>query len=192
VSESGKKAESWVDKYSRVLRKIEIGTVTLCGIVLVVLMILTGANVIGRYVFNHPIMGAIEVSILLFLMIIMLAQPWVQALRGHLGLEFILERLPRKSRPYFNVAALIAIFIICVLLTWQSARFVSRNLNGAFFGGVTVYWLPGIIFMPIAFGIVCLRIPVQIYEDIMKIRKRTSGVVSGPEEKGEIPITERI
>lgn len=164
MSEGDNKASSWVEVYSNILGKIEFILAVVSGIILVTLMLLTSANVIGRYTLNKPVIGAIEISVIIFIMMIMLVQPWVQAGKAHLGLEFVLERLSPKKADIARLVALILVFFIVFLLAWQSGSFALRNWHYASHGVEDYRYWPAFLCITIAFSLVCFRLPLQIYQ----------------------------
>lgn len=171
MSEGAKKASSWVEVYSKILGKIEFGLAVVSGIILVVLMLLTSSNVIGRYTLNKPVLGAIEISVIIFIMMIMLVQPWVQAGKAHLGLEFVLERLSPRKADIARLVALILVFFTVFLLAWQSGSFALRNWHYASHGVEDYRYWPAFLCVTIAFSLVCFRLPLQIYEQILELKK---------------------
>ena len=171
MSEGDKKASSWVEVYSKILGKIEFGLAVVSGIILVILMFLTSANVIGRYTLNKPVIGAIEVSVIIFIMLIMLVQPWVQAGKAHLGLEFVLERLSPRKADIARLVSLILVFIVVFLLAWQSGNFALRNWFYASHGVQDYHYWPAFLCVSIAFSLICFRLPLQIYEQVLELKK---------------------
>jgi TRAP-type C4-dicarboxylate transport system permease small subunit len=171
LTENDNKASSWVNVYSKVLGKIEFGLAVVSGIILVILMLLTSANVIGRYSMNQPVIGAIEVSVIIFIMMIMLVQPWVQSGKAHLGLEFVLERLSPRKADIARLVALILVFFVVFLLAWQSANFAMRNWHYASHGVHDYRYWPAFLCVSIAFTLICFRLPLQVYEQIMELKK---------------------
>jgi len=174
VPEGDKKVPSWGETYSKILGKIEFSLAVVSGVILVILMFLTSSNVIGRYLLNKPVIGAIEVSVIIFIMLIMLVQPWVQAGKAHLGLEFVLERLSPKKADICRMVALIIEFIVVFLLAWQSGRFALRNWFYASHGVEDYYYWPAFLCITIAFSIVCFRLPYQIYQQALVLKESGS------------------
>jgi TRAP-type C4-dicarboxylate transport system permease small subunit len=164
------KPYGWVNALSNGLRKIEVIMGTISGVLIIILMLLIDVTVSGRYLFNKPLPLSYELAILVLVVIMMIGQPWVQSIRGHLGMEFILERVSARKAAIIRIFGLVIVMAILFLLAWQGARFASRNMDMVFFGIVEVPVWPALVAVPIGFGIACFRIPFQIYEEIANFR----------------------
>ena len=71
---------------------------TAAAILLFCLMMLTFADVVGRYIFNWPIRGAFEITELLLLVLIFAGLPLVSHADEHVTLDFIDRMLGRSGR----------------------------------------------------------------------------------------------
>ncbi len=160
----------WLSRYSKTLDKIETALATFSGIITILLMVLIDANVIGRYSLNMPVPGSVEISILLLVMLLITAQPWVQSKNAHLKLDFIVEHVPVNAARIIKLLVYIVSFGFCVLWAWQSAAYASRSWEDAFFGIITIPMWPALILVPVSLFVICFRIPFQIYEEINKLR----------------------
>ena len=83
------------------------------------MMVLTFADVVARYLINHPIRGAFEITELTLLVLIFAGLPLVSHADEHVTMDFIDRMLPpRARRPWIRamhgVCAAIMFF-----LTWQ-------------------------------------------------------------------------
>lgn len=86
---------------------------------LLCLMTLTFADVVARYLFDHPISGAFEITELLLLVLIFAGLPLVSHADEHVTMDFIDRVLPEPA-----IAVLVRVvhaFMAAVffLLTWQ-------------------------------------------------------------------------
>jgi TRAP-type C4-dicarboxylate transport system permease small subunit len=161
---------SWLSKYSEILLKIETALAIFSAIVTVLLMILVDANVLGRYTLNLPVPGAVEVSILLLAMLLITAQPWVQTKNVHLRLDFIIEHVPVEIARIIQLAVFIVSLIFCVAWAWGSTDYTIRSWGDAFFGLIAIPFWPALLVIPISIIVICLRIPIQIYQEIISLR----------------------
>src|SRR6516164_8238629 len=71
---------------------------TAAAILLFCLMLLTTADVVGRYIFNRPIRGAFEITELLLLTLIFAGLPLASRADEHVTLDFIDMALSDRSR----------------------------------------------------------------------------------------------
>jgi TRAP-type C4-dicarboxylate transport system permease small subunit len=99
--------------------------------------VLTGLDVIGR-LFKHPIFGSIELVSFMGVLAVAMALPVTQLTKGHIGVELLVDRLPRKGRLFCELITETVSFILFLVVTWRMFLFsmklkasgeVSMNLH---------------------------------------------------------------
>ncbi len=158
-------------KYSKILGKVEATFATVAGVLVLLLMIVTDANIIGRYFLRIPLTGSVEVAILLFVIIMVIPQAYVQQLKGHLGVEFIYERVSPIKRCLMSLFTSILLLLISVILTWQSVRFAARIWGSYFYGLIPIPYWPALLAVGLGFGLFSLRVLQQNIELFLEFRK---------------------
>ena len=83
------------------------------------LMVLTTADVIGRYVFNWPLRGAFEVTELLLLTLIFAGLPLASRADEHVTLDFIDMTLGAKGRLVLRRLIDLVCGVIILALAWR-------------------------------------------------------------------------
>jgi TRAP-type C4-dicarboxylate transport system permease small subunit len=68
------------------------------GLLLLALMLLTFADVLGRYVFNVPVRGAFELTELALLALVFAGLPLVSTADEHVTMDFVDKLLPPAAR----------------------------------------------------------------------------------------------
>ena len=92
------------------------------GIVFVgTLAIITGIDVVGRYFFNSPLRGCMEISELLLACLVGLAMVGVTAEDGHIIVDTIFVRFRHGIQRILLVIASFVGAVLFGILTWQSA-----------------------------------------------------------------------
>jgi TRAP-type C4-dicarboxylate transport system permease small subunit len=89
-----------------------------------VMMALVVANIIGRYLFNHPVTGTLEITESLLVIIIFLSLAMTQYDGGHIRVTILTRRLPRRLARAATVFAMIfgaAFFTWCAYAAWRFA-----------------------------------------------------------------------
>ncbi len=61
-----------------------------------ILMFLIAADVTGRYAFNRPVYGSTEIAQSLLVFIVFLGWAWTQHQKGHIRIQMVTSRLPRR------------------------------------------------------------------------------------------------
>jgi len=117
----------------------------IAGAVLFLLMLATFADVVGRYFFNHPLLGTYELTQLALALTIFSAMPWVTLKSEHVEIDFVYARLsPRWQKVNRVCVDLLAIGIFAlvgyaVILQGIKARdsgLVTEDLGIALYGAI--------------------------------------------------------
>src|SRR4030043_1403859 len=94
------------------IRKIE-NTFLFIGVGMLLIMMFLGAgDVLGRYLFNKPIRGALEGSQLMMAGVALLCWGYTQAIKSHINIEILLMRYPARVQSIINFVSLILTIII--------------------------------------------------------------------------------
>lgn len=135
--------------------------------VLFLLMFYVTAEVTMRYLFNRPLSGHLELTQLLIAPSVFLALSYVQAHRGHVGMDLLVGRLRPRARHLvetFTLAVALAAFVIIAWFSWGAA-YLSLEM-----GDVTptaylpTWWSKAAV--PVGSALLCLRLFLQLVESI--------------------------
>jgi TRAP-type C4-dicarboxylate transport system permease small subunit len=88
------------------------------------MMLLVVANIIGRYLFNHPVTGTLEITESLLVIVIFLSVAMTQYDGGHIRVNIVTRRLPHRWAQAATVVAMLAgalFFTWCAYATWLFA-----------------------------------------------------------------------
>lgn len=137
----------------------------IAGLTLAFMLVFTLTDVILR-AFGKPVVGDYEVISFLGAVVVGFAIPYTSLQKGHVLVDFLLEKIPKKAGDIMQVTTrLIAI----ALFLWVSWNFVVMSLDLVKSKEVTpVFRLP---YYPISFGLafVCLVQCSTLFSQIMKI-----------------------
>ena len=86
---------------------------------LLMMMVLTFADVVARYLINHPIRGAFEITELTLLVLIFAGLPLVSHADEHVTMDFIDRILPPRVRGAWIRVMHAVCAAIMFFLTWQ-------------------------------------------------------------------------
>lgn len=107
------KANALVSPVSRVVNSVGM-------VMLVAMMLLTVADVTLRYLFRMPILGSLEITRFMLVSLVFLAMAYTQVKKGHVRLDTIFDRLPRKTQALIDSIAYLFSIGLVSLTTWQS------------------------------------------------------------------------
>lgn len=124
-----------------------------------IMIFLVAADATGRYVFNRPIPGVIEITELMMVFIVFLVFAYVEREEGHVRVDLVISRLPRKVRPYIECFGKVVSLGVIAIIVWQSILYSQGLREG---GNVSAYWgiTVGSFLWVVAFG--CLLFCFQL------------------------------
>lgn len=96
---------------------------------LLLIMLLTVADVLMRYLFVKPITGAVDVSTFLLVLLITMGIGYTQAQGRHIGVEVIVQRLSTRSQRRLRAFFLVVALVLFALMTWAAARSALQSLQ---------------------------------------------------------------
>jgi TRAP-type C4-dicarboxylate transport system permease small subunit len=131
-----------------------------------VIMVFVSTDVVGRYFFNHPIPGTYEFSEVLLALIIFLAFPYVQYLKGNIAIKILADRYPPRVTEIFNIFCLLLGILTFGLMAIQGvALFLSSwEVHEISEGTIPFPIYPFKFFIPLGFGLLVLRMVIQLLE----------------------------
>ncbi len=170
-----RKASSIIAKLT--FSQIEIVFLYIAGTGILFSMCLTTSDVFGRYALRKPIIGTVEITELLLVIIIYFAVANTEMSGTHISMSAIPEMLKRKEKmklyhaiEIFNFVFPLFIFILaCGLFILSSYNaYVS---NEASFGPLYIRYWPLKLIIAIGFGSLCIRLTLKIIGHIKELTK---------------------
>lgn len=135
----------------------------LSALVLFALMLYVTAEVLMRYLFNRPLPGHLELTQLLIAPAVFLALSWVQARRGHVGMDLLHDRLSPRGRAAADCLTLTLALATFAIITWFSAQSTWAAWD---VGDVTptanlsTWWSRAAV--PVGSALLCVRLGLQL------------------------------
>jgi TRAP-type C4-dicarboxylate transport system permease small subunit len=87
--------------------------------ILMVMMLLTFVDVVGRYVFNRPVHGGFELTELLLLVLIFAGLPLVSHADEHVTMDFIDRLLDSRAQLWLGRAVHALVAALMFFMAWQ-------------------------------------------------------------------------
>ena len=79
-------------------------------------------DVLLRVVFSKGILGAEELVSLMQVIIVFFALAYTAAQKGHIGVDLLYDRLPKRVQPVINSAISFICAVLCLLIAWQTFK----------------------------------------------------------------------
>ena len=150
-----------------------IGIVTWAENALLIAMLalmvgLAAAQIFARNFFDISIFGADQMLRLLVLWVAFLGAIAASRDGKHIHVDAVVRWLPRRIKP--GVVAVTDLFTlsICLLLAWQSLRFVqSARESGEMAFGALPVWVTALI-LPLGFTLIALRYALRLRHHVLQ------------------------
>lgn len=137
---------------------------------LIAMMLHVGADVFGKYVFNHPIPGTIEVVAWYYMVAVaFLPIGYVQLRREHLMVEMFTMNMPRRGQAALDALVATGGVVYCGLLAWLVYLNAVKATKRGEFQDVSLFDLPvwpAWWILPAAFSLMALVFMVQFIDDL--------------------------
>jgi TRAP-type transport system small permease protein len=155
---------------------IEDACAKISGFLVLVLMLLTVIDVIGRYLFNKPLMGSVEIIELLMPAMVMLAVSATQRRNEHVGVDAFIDFLrkwPRFIYPAFQLFALSVTGLALAFALFYCTKDVISSIGMKETTSGPLYLIMWPVKMALCFGLFLLliRIGLQISQPTKSLPK---------------------
>lgn len=104
---------------TRPLTRLQKGLAAICSLLLLVMMMVTVADVIGRYLFNSPLSGGTEITALLLSSVIFIGLTGVCLDDEHVTVDLILDHLPGFVQPVRQVLIRLVSSAMLGVIAWR-------------------------------------------------------------------------
>jgi TRAP-type transport system small permease protein len=167
----------WLNKlaaaFYKVLRPVSGMLHKIAGGILAVMMLLTAADVLLRYIFNSPIMGSYDITEYLMGMLVALTIAYGATRKGLIKVELITDRLPPRTRAVLEIVSSLLGVGLLSLITWQSYIYTVIQANTHI--SSSVLHIPRYPFIGIVtFGLACLTLVLlaDLIDNIARVVKK--------------------
>jgi TRAP-type C4-dicarboxylate transport system permease small subunit len=135
------------------------------ALVLFAMMILTAADVAGRYLFHKPIQGVYELTEFMMVCVVFLSLAYGQSVKGHAKVSVLVGRFPRRIQGFIQIANYALALIVLSFMAWKSVErgfevFVQKDCSGTL--GIPVY--PFLFIVALGCGGMCVELLRDIAE----------------------------
>jgi TRAP-type C4-dicarboxylate transport system permease small subunit len=149
--------------FERVVYSLETVFTGIAMIMYVALMLLGTFDVLGRYLFNHPIWGTYEISQMLMAGIVLFGWAYTQRMRAHVRVELFLSRYPRRLRLLSSLFSLSLSLMLFAAIAYRSALLCHEYwLEGRTLKHLNIAAAPFHLFVPVGASLLCLEFASDI------------------------------
>jgi TRAP-type C4-dicarboxylate transport system permease small subunit len=98
----------------------------IAGVGLVAMLLLIVADVIGIKIFSSPVPGGIELVSFFAVVAIAFAVAHTQVMRGHVAVDFIVEKFPRRMKLVIDVFTMFLSTCLLAVMAWYTFKYGAK------------------------------------------------------------------
>jgi TRAP-type C4-dicarboxylate transport system permease small subunit len=157
------------------IRYIENVLLAICGVIFMVMIFLGTVDVFGRYLFNSPVQGSLELMQVIMGAIVMLGWAYTQKEDGHVKVELITNILPTKVRYVLKLIMTILALFLFAAIAYKSWGIALANFDRRFLV-IDLPSGPFYFLVPVGAFFLCLEFIVSIFYVSAGIRSGKNNV----------------
>lgn len=89
---------------------------------LLAMMAITTADVVGRYLFNKPILGVFELTEFMVLIVIFSFLAYAQSNKSHVAVDLLVALFPKRIQLYLELFNHTICLLLMALITWMGVE----------------------------------------------------------------------
>jgi len=164
-----------LSRFRRVVKRITEVMVVISALMLAVMMLISTADVIGRYLFLCPIDGAWEMVSMAFVICGAMAIGYTQLVKGHIQINLVSDRLTPRGRAGLFIFSYFICLMGSALVTWQgwlrAWKYMHKTVGGETITlGITLW--PFMLIFTIGFFWLAFILLIDIYDLFIEVSKR--------------------
>jgi TRAP-type C4-dicarboxylate transport system permease small subunit len=139
---------------------------------LFVMLLLSTADVLGRYFFNSPLSGSQEISEILLPGVVLLGWAYAQRLKVHVSVDLLFNRFQPRAKAIVALLATCLALAISILIVWQGMLLSISYFNmGRLIRNINVpIFIPRLL-VPLGGFSLFLVLIVDVYDYVKEIKK---------------------
>lgn len=149
-----------------------LGCVALCS-----MMGLTVVDVLGRYVFNSPILGAFEITSFLVSILVFSFLGYAQSQKAHVTVDILVNAFSEKAQSVVKLINYTIALFIMILISWKGfEKAVESMETGDSPMNLPVPIHPFVFFMAFGCVIMCIEFIRDILRTFVKSREKETSL----------------
>ena len=157
------KFEDFIRRTQKILGAITTGVSWVGAGALVLMVLIVVANVVGRYLFRKPVLGAVEMVGLLTVILVFCVLAFTEAKGAHIVVDILVSRLHGRTKTILASIMTLLGAVFFIIMGWQGWGLVLSNLS-PFVRATGVLSIPFAPFMLImAFGCVLFGLELFVH-----------------------------
>lgn len=150
----------WLRKSANVIEKISsppVNVITHIGnFAIVLMMLITVVDIIGRRFFNSPLTGAYELSCVLLTLVAFSSIMFTEQGRGHITIGLIVDRFRQKTQDTINSINYFIFLVVTIILTYLAfGKAIGQIESGLITSNLKISIYPFTFFASLTLVLLC-------------------------------------
>lgn len=157
-----------------VLQRILGITALIAAAGVLVMMALTTADVLRRFLLDKPITGVFEGSGLILAFVVFLSLAYAQSVGAHVKLEFIVARFPLKTQGIIRICVIVLLLALFAVVIWKTGdrAYVAWHDKEFRWGAIPLPTWPSKAMVPLGFSLLSVRFLVELLGEFSQLMKK--------------------
>lgn len=146
-------------------------------VALFAMMGLTVVDVVGRYVFNSPILGAFEITSFLVSILVFSFLGFAQAQKSHVTVDILVTTFSGRAQSIVKLFNYGVGLFMMILISWKGfEKAIEAMETGDSPMNLSVPIYPFVFFMAFGCGIMCIEFLRDILRTIIKLKEKETNL----------------
>lgn len=146
-------------------------------VALFAMMGLTVVDVVGRYVFNSPILGAFEVTSFLVSIMIFSFLGYAQSQKVHVTVDILVNSFPAKAQTIVKLLNYIVGLFVMILISWKGFEKAIESMEaGDSPMNLPIPIHPFVFFLAFGCMIMCIEFIRDILRSYVKLKEKETSL----------------
>lgn len=157
--------EAWIYPISRLMSWV-------ASVILFSMMLLTITDVFLRKVFSRSILGTVEVTEFMLVIVIFFALAHTEVLDGHVKVDLVISRFSGRIQGLVDMITQFACFLLSGLITWSTVVYSEKmRVSGEVSQDLWIPIYPFLYIVAVGCGILALTLLTKFFIALMNVMK---------------------
>ncbi|SHO44085.1 TRAP transporter small permease [Desulfopila aestuarii] len=154
-----------IEKIIKITRVFSYVFARIGCLALLMMMGVTVVDVVGRFVFNSPILGSFEITQYLVVVLVFSFIGYAQSEKWHVNVDILVNTFPKKTQSLIDLLNCTVSLILMILITWMGIEKALESLaTGDKPMNLPIPQYPFVFFLAFGCGVLC----IEFFRDILK------------------------
>jgi TRAP-type C4-dicarboxylate transport system permease small subunit len=157
----------------KTLRRVERGACYVAASLVFIMIFPTTLDIFLRYIMEEPLPAIFQLTEFMMVGVVYLGISYVQSMKEHIKIEMATSWLPQWGQDLLDIFGYLVGLLLFAIMMWQSGRLAWEAwVTQDYTMGIIHFPLwPAKSIIPIGCGLLCIRLLLDIFLDIQKLRR---------------------